>query len=445
MNFETVTLKDKAPLETYINKYGDGSCTWSFVHTYKYSDEFTIEDDILFFHSARKETETERTYLMPLCESSKLPDALRLILDDAKSRGKKAVIKNATEKAAHSVADGLSCLLAVEDDRDWYEYFYLTEELASLKGRRFQQKRNLVNNVLKTYGDKVETIFWGSCCQGGESKGRYNEVNCRGNESSGHDNKSGDAICYDDSNYYNGADFHDGESFCRDDKSNCHADAICSSETNYNNGADFHDGETGSHDNKTCCAGDSICNSRASFAQPQKAACRNERTICSPEDPKNQGCCRTMFDTQDQTASATRPSDAGIIRDILTYQDIWLSERKNTSTAEDLAAETRRIRDMLSRRNELNISGVLVKINGKTAGYAFGAPNSNDVFDYIAEKGDVSIKGIYQYLGNRLARLVKDDFKYVNMEEDIGIEGLRKSKLSYNPVFLLKKYNIYER
>lgn len=43
-----------------------------------------------------------------------------------------------------------------------------------------------------------------------------------------------------------------------------------------------------------------------------------------------------------------------------------------------------------------------------------------------------------------MKRHVTDAVKFVNREEDMGIEGLRKSKMSYYPLRLVKKYRIIE-
>ena len=47
--------------------------------------------------------------------------------------------------------------------------------------------------------------------------------------------------------------------------------------------------------------------------------------------------------------------------------------------------------------------------------------------------------GIYQKLNNEFCRAAADRYKYVNREEDMGLEGLRKSKMSYRPLRLVDK------
>ena len=56
------------------------------------------------------------------------------------------------------------------------------------------------------------------------------------------------------------------------------------------------------------------------------------------------------------------------------------------------------------------------------------------------EKANVSYNGIYQKLNNEFCRSLGDRYEFVNREEDMGLEGLRKSKMSYRPVRLVDKY-----
>jgi hypothetical protein len=67
---------------------------------------------------------------------------------------------------------------------------------------------------------------------------------------------------------------------------------------------------------------------------------------------------------------------------------------------------------------------------------------SKDTMVIHFEKGDTRYKGIYQAINKHFLAAQEDRFAYVNREQDLGDEGLRKAKLSYNPVLLLKKYDV---
>ena len=55
------------------------------------------------------------------------------------------------------------------------------------------------------------------------------------------------------------------------------------------------------------------------------------------------------------------------------------------------------------------------------------------------EKALADVQGAYPMLCNQFASHNAKGLSFINREEDLGIEGLRKSKLSYNPAFLLNK------
>ncbi len=91
---------------------------------------------------------------------------------------------------------------------------------------------------------------------------------------------------------------------------------------------------------------------------------------------------------------------------------------------------------------ELELKGGVLKSDGKIVGFTIGERLNSDTFVVHIEKAVPELNGAYPTLCNEFAKRNAAGFRYINREEDMGIEGLRKSKLSYNPVFLQEKYTV---
>lgn len=96
--------------------------------------------------------------------------------------------------------------------------------------------------------------------------------------------------------------------------------------------------------------------------------------------------------------------------------------------------------EVLENYDVFGMLGGALRVNGKIAGYSIGEITGDTLFCHI-EKADISYHGAYQMVTNQYLQMYaqSDDVKFVNREDDCGDEGLRKSKLSYNPVELLEK------
>ncbi len=89
----------------------------------------------------------------------------------------------------------------------------------------------------------------------------------------------------------------------------------------------------------------------------------------------------------------------------------------------------------------LELCGAVLKVDGKIIAISVGEIMGDTLFVHI-EKANTEFSGVYQVTVQRFAEMYAKDLIYINREEDDGVEGLRKSKLSYHPVSLLKKYSV---
>ena len=97
--------------------------------------------------------------------------------------------------------------------------------------------------------------------------------------------------------------------------------------------------------------------------------------------------------------------------------------------------------EALQSAEELGLEGVVIFVNGAVAAFSLGERLNKDTAVCHFEKADPFMEGLNQLVNREFARLLFQDCRYLNREQDLGDVGLRNAKLSYHPVDLVKKYS----
>ena len=92
--------------------------------------------------------------------------------------------------------------------------------------------------------------------------------------------------------------------------------------------------------------------------------------------------------------------------------------------------------------DELDGTGGAIFIGKELIAFTYGAPINDCVFDVCVEKANPEYEGSYATINKEFVTHLPQHYTFINREEDLGLEGLRKSKLSYHPEILLKKYAV---
>jgi hypothetical protein len=134
-----------------------------------------------------------------------------------------------------------------------------------------------------------------------------------------------------------------------------------------------------------------------------------------------------------------------VLPDLFKMADKWTNEMKPlTDDPASIEVENKAIKNYLPHMKELGLRGGLIRVDGEIVAFTFGSPINNKVFDIHSEKALPEFRTAYSVINREFVAHELTDFELVNREDDMGLEGLRKSKLSYHPDILLKKYVIKE-
>jgi len=118
----------------------------------------------------------------------------------------------------------------------------------------------------------------------------------------------------------------------------------------------------------------------------------------------------------------------------------WLGNQEEVS--EEINAELGALRRTFDNWDNLGLVGILICVDHHLSAFTVGEVIDDKLAIVHFEKGDTSYAGIYSVINQLFCSMYLSDVQYINRQEDAGVPGLRKAKLSYKPDSMVEKYRI---
>lgn len=116
------------------------------------------------------------------------------------------------------------------------------------------------------------------------------------------------------------------------------------------------------------------------------------------------------------------------------------SDSKEDGVDDELVAIMKIFDNYNMLKDRVKIFGVF--IDNRLEAFSIGEYLNDNMAVIHIEKANSEIRGLYQFINQQFLVNEFEAAELVNREEDLGIEGLRKAKLSYHPVKFVEKYTI---
>ena len=143
-----------------------------------------------------------------------------------------------------------------------------------------------------------------------------------------------------------------------------------------------------------------------------------------------------------------RPLTPELFDECRQLTEIWQEEKnendndnENDKRNETMKAEHRVMETIFSNWDALGMIGGSIFVEGRMVAFTYGSAVTTDTFDVCVEKADRHVEGAFAIINQQFAEHLPEQYIYLNREEDMGIPGLRRAKLSYQPEILLT-YNV---
>ena len=121
----------------------------------------------------------------------------------------------------------------------------------------------------------------------------------------------------------------------------------------------------------------------------------------------------------------------------------WYKQHKQEDGTVDpfIGYERTAILEVLNNFEDFGLKGGAILLDGRVIAFTFGEQLNTDTAVIHVEKADPELRGAYPAINQGFVAHAWSHLTYINREEDMGIEGLRKAKESYKPEKLIEKFN----
>lgn len=290
IQFRPIEVEDRERVQRYTLQSSRRNCDLSFANLYSwrflYRTQIAEMNGFLLF---RFYVDNERAYMMPVGEGDIRP-VIETLMDDARADGERFCLSGVCTDMREELEMAFPGQLVFTADRDYFDYIYLRSDLATLRGKKFQPKRNHLNKFRNAYPDY-----------------QY------------------------------------------------------------------------------------------------------------------------------------KPLTPELVSECLRLENEWC-RANDCAENEALQAERKSMTAALNEMEALGLTGGVLYADGQIAAFTFGAPINRETFDVCVEKANTDIEGSYTMINYEFVNRLPEQYIYINREEDLGLEGLRKAKLSYQPDTILEKY-----
>lgn len=138
------------------------------------------------------------------------------------------------------------------------------------------------------------------------------------------------------------------------------------------------------------------------------------------------------------------PLTLALVPQVRAFLEDWYAQRLTEDPHRDFHLERRAMDRAFGAMETLGLEGLVLRDgDGRIIAMTMGSRLSEDTFDIHFEKADPAVEGAYAAINQAFAQYLRQRYpalKWLDREDDMGLEGLRQAKLSYYPARMIEKH-----